>query len=601
MTGALRTAVTGRPGSGRAHETGRRHAAGAPSHVAMGPQAVLLLQRQAGNAAVTSALRSRPSTVQRDLRSGLESLRSLFVPGGAGSAPGPASVGPDVERRVVTDADARHRGDPPELRWTGARFLEGTAVLVHRVAQKAGRRYQLVTQMMAPGVQGPPLRGWTLATNLSPAKTPEPVEPTPDRPITPEPTSPAPATGPAPATSPAPAPAPTPAPSTGAAAGGRGHEELPGLIEALEHPFARQVGQDLARIQALSQQLLSSKADRSGPEEVGADRDRLVAAIAALRTVLAGAGSSGLDRETAARLVTLVNRALNELSPYYAQSTNMDVLEGKAQAVDLGTETSVNTRTCNITSVSMALEALGKSSADHDAGRRDAVVAAATVFSAQVRGAAHTVGGAEAALAGLRLPDFVQLAAIAHELGAGRGGTAVREAARRAWARILSIAFLATLAESFGAHAEIKDFDLDTAAEGTDYQALHAAGKHRSAVEKLTDKRNQMEAATGAKRDRLEREYDRLYASMQAKLRLRTDDISVAAYRQNVLSVIGPELDAGAQIVVYLRGHYVRLQAVHADHVVVDDPGQKARANRKVTYEEARAMAYFKKRLVITG
>jgi hypothetical protein len=52
---------------------------------------------------------------------------------------------------------------------------------------------------------------------------------------------------------------------------------------------------------------------------------------------------------------------------------------------------------------------------------------------------------------------------------------------------------------------------------------------------------------------------------------------------------------------VLISGHYVRLQAIFDDHVVVDDPAQQARANRKVTWEEARAMGYFKHRLVLQG
>jgi len=45
----------------------------------------------------------------------------------------------------------------------------------------------------------------------------------------------------------------------------------------------------------------------------------------------------------------------------------------------------------------------------------------------------------------------------------------------------------------------------------------------------------------------------------------------------------------------------VRLQAIHDDHLVIDDPARAARANRKVTWEEARAMGYFNYRLVIEG
>lgn len=528
----------------------RAPVAGRPGHP------LLDLQRSAGNGAVAALLRQAPADRER------------------------APSRPVEERRDVTDPDARHRSPPPDLAWSGARFGRGTVVVVHETAEKSGKRYHLVTQELGPGVMGPPLHGWTLATNLAPRSA-----------------------GPSP--EPAPAEAPTTgAPTTGAPgvpAAGRAGGDLQQLISALGHPVAQRIGQDLAAIQQLSGELLSQEAGHSRTEEVGARRDQLVSAIAALRLALDGLGAAGLDEASARQLTALVNRALNDISPFYAQSTNMDLLEGKAQAEELGTETAYSTRTCNITSVSMALEALGKSPADHDPGRREAVALVAEVFAPEVRSAEHTAGGAGAGLERLRMPDYVQLAAIAHVLGSGTGRAAVLAAARSAWQKILSIHFLEDLAESFGAGGELVTFDLDPSAKGTDFAALDRAGKHRSAVERLVDLRNQVEAATGKRRTRLERAYQQRYRAMRDELAVGTDAVSVDAYRRYVIEHIGTELDAGSQIVVYLHGHYVRLQAVHDDHVVVDDPGRAARANRKVTYEEARAMAYFKMRLVISA
>lgn len=229
------------------------------------------------------------------------------------------------------------------------------------------------------------------------------------------------------------------------------------------------------------------------------------------------------------------------------------------------------------------------------------MAAAAAVFAPEVRSAEHTAGGADAGLERLRLPDYVQLAAIAQVLGAARGRAAVTAAAIKAWDKILSIYFLAELAQTFGTRTELKTFDLDPSAKGSDFDALHRAGRHRSAVEKLVDLRNQVEAADGEQRVKLERTYQRRYAALRTELAEGTRAVPLEAYRNYVTTEIGPELDAGSQVVVYLRGHYVRLQAVHDDHVVVDDPGRSSRANRTVTYEEARAMAYFKMRLVISG
>jgi hypothetical protein len=59
------------------------------------------------------------------------------------------------------------------------------------------------------------------------------------------------------------------------------------------------------------------------------------------------------------------------------------------------------------------------------------------------------------------------------------------------------------------------------------------------------------------------------------------------------------ELDAGRQVVVGQRHHFVRLQSVTDEFVTKDDPGHHTGANEKATWEEARAMGLFLKWIVI--
>jgi hypothetical protein len=402
---------------------------------------------------------------------------------------------------------------------------------------------------------------------------------------------------------------PTPAPGgpTPTAPGEPQDLQLAAFVAGLNNPAATAAADELA---ALEQR--SRAAEREGTEETGAGRDELVAGIAALRAKVAALDGAGLAPAPLAALKARLYRALNAISPYYSQGRNIDLLEGKEQAKELGTTTSVTTRTGNITSLAMALEALGKGTGDYDAGKRDEVTAAAKVFNAEVRAATLTAPGDGTAwgkLAGLRLPDFMELAAIAEVLkGGGASAEAVTGAAVTAWGKILSIDFLRQLAERFGATGTVKHFTLDPTADKEAQQRDLAAlsgwgGKHRSAVEKLVDARNQMAAASGKQRERLQQRYEQALAKLRGATDKSTIDqkLPIEAYKRAMTAQVGAELGAGAAVVVLISGHYVRLQAIFDDHVVVDDPAQQARANRAVTWEEARAMGYFKHRLVLQG
>jgi hypothetical protein len=391
-------------------------------------------------------------------------------------------------------------------------------------------------------------------------------------------------------------------------------KELAAFVAALNNAAATSALNDLADLQKKFDEL---KRDRN--EGVGRARDELVADIARLRQNIAGLDSAGLDPAALAKLKRNLYRAVNDVAPYYSQGRNINLLEGREQAKELGTKTSVGTRTCNITSLSMALESLGKSAGDYDGSKRDAIAAAAKVFRSEVGEAELTVAGENDAwskVAGLRLPDFMQLAAIAEVLSSGKASNAaVTAAAVKAWDKILSIYFLKTLAGRFGASAEVKLFTLDpsksTKEQKKDTDVLAGWGsskswgkkgtKRRSAVEKIVDARNQMEAATGKTREAKQKEYERLmkrYGSALSGAGIE-ERLPLESYKNAVVTQIGAEFEAGAAVVVSLSGHYVRLQAIHEDHVVVDDPGQAGRANRNVTWAEARAMGYFLRRLVI--
>ena len=98
-------------------------------------------------------------------------------------------------------------------------------------------------------------------------------------------------------------------------------------------------------------------------EEVGEGRDELVKGFRSLRTRIAGFDKAGLDPKVAAALKPRFYRAMNAISPFYYQGLNI-ILEFDRVNKTTGKLEHV-WNTCNITSLAMTLEALGKSAADY--------------------------------------------------------------------------------------------------------------------------------------------------------------------------------------------------------------------------------------------
>ncbi len=356
---------------------------------------------------------------------------------------------------------------------------------------------------------------------------------------------------------------------------------LAAFLASQNHPAVTALAHDLA---AAEKAMAAIKQHEN--EEIGADRDAHVATIGALRQQVAALDGAGLDPAALGQVKARLYRAIAQLAPYYSQGRNMNVLEGES------------TRTCNITSLAMALEALGKSAADYTGSLKElGIIAGQSDVKPHVSNAKHQVQGDK--LQGLRLPDFLQLAAIA-ECGSITSADQVLPAAAKAWDNILGMWFLRQLAGKFGVSGQSKDFTLDPnkaeKEQDKDLSALSGFGKkHRSDVEALVDARNKAEAS-GSEKDQAK--YEKLLKAEQ-KAMDGDGKLPIEAYKQAITSQVGADLDSGAAIVVLISGHYVRLQAIHDDHVVVDDPGRSSRANRKVLWEEARAMGYFKSRLVL--
>ena len=126
---------------------------------------------------------------------------------------------------------------------------------------------------------------------------------------------------------------------------------LEALVAASHSPAAEAAAAELAALEATFKTL---KRDDHN-QETGKGRDDLVAGFASLRTKV-----SALD----AALQPHFYRAINAISPYYYQGDNI-ILEFDKFDKETGKFLKHIYNTCNITSLSMTLEALGKSPADY--------------------------------------------------------------------------------------------------------------------------------------------------------------------------------------------------------------------------------------------
>ncbi|MDA0174490.1 C39 family peptidase, partial [Solirubrobacter taibaiensis] len=288
----------------------------------------------------------------------------------------------------------------------------------------------------------------------------------------------------------------------------------------------------------------------NGNEETGQTRDDVVAGLASLRAKVATLEPS---------LQPHFYRAMNAVSPYYYQKNNI-ILEFDRKD---GTHA---WNTCNITSLAMALEALGKTGADYK--HKALLPPIAAVFKGEIDDRAKDKQGTE--LTGLRLPDFVAMAAIAWQMGYQTGDKdAILKGGNDAFNKIPSADAIRTLAKDFGVPAKYGEFKLDK----TD-----AKDKGRSHLKSY--------GAGHWKRG------DGLKEGALTEGTIE-EDLPLERYKQAVLAEIRPHLDGGRQLAVAQHNHYVRLQAVTDEFIIKDDPGRFSHTGHRASWEEARALGLF--------
>jgi hypothetical protein len=167
------------------------------------------------------------------------------------------------------------------------------------------------------------------------------------------------------------------------------------------------------------------------------------------------------------------------------------------------------------------------------------------------------------------------------------------------------------LIEQFGAshkYHSVHSSKLDTI--GTAQKMYTKAQLRGQNPEEWRDLYNQIEAL-GSKEEKAKayeklsktdkKRYETLWSYEQFNKEQADELLPVDDYRQAVLKKVNPLLDKGAQILVGMEEHFVRLDGLDQDTIQVDDPGEKGFKNLQVTWEQARNLGYFKGFWEISG
>jgi hypothetical protein len=235
----------------------------------------------------------------------------------------------------------------------------------------------------------------------------------------------------------------------------------------------------------------------------------------------------------------------------------------------------------------MTLEALGKSAADYRYA--SLIPAIARVHKGDVANRARDKVGTEPA--GLRLPDYVAMAAVIWQMGYKSGDdAAILKASNAAFEKVPSADAIATLAGDFGVNAVKGKLTLNASGRADNtpghldsYGEKHWKDADTQAIAETKD-------GTAAARER---------NAGKLSNRQIERDVPLESYKRAVLSQVAPDLDAGKQVVGGQWNHFVRIQGFTDEFVIKDDPGRYTGANEKATWEEARAMGLFLKWIVI--
>ncbi|MEV4316057.1 hypothetical protein [Actinocrispum sp. NPDC049592] len=324
---------------------------------------------------------------------------------------------------------------------------------------------------------------------------------------------------------------------------------------------------ELNRLEALGRKATpGSKGGQQAYEESGPGRAELVEGIGNVRTAINGLTDPAKKAEFFHRV--------SAIAPFYTQFANTNILHKDVSIV--------RNSTCNITTVALCLEQMGKSAGDYT-GDRHKLEAVERWAEAQT--------GSEID-SGSRLADFMQLASIVEKLSVGDPTDEQIEKARfealNHWIATGADPLM-VLFRRFGVGTEV--------IKSPEQDDLTAIGKkYRDGIWKTASARQSLE------RQGKSGDADVVEAGHHVKdLDEQEEKVDLHGYKQWVKDTYTPILDAGRPVAVGQYYHWTRLQDFNDDYVVIDDVGGTNRLNRKYAWEEARGIGLFAKAVVVKG
>jgi hypothetical protein len=432
-------------------------------------------------------------------------------------------------------------------------------VIIFERSRKSGKEYVNVARAMQPGDVGPPQPiGWTWRGNLS-SGTHEPTEP---EVVDPEEPEDIPTVDPV-------------VPSPG---------DIPGLptMPEITHAAFTDIVAELERMEQNP-----VKIEKRHKEEIGDAREERVKEIGSVRKKIAAltAETLGVSAEELGQAKAYLYRRLAPLAPYYNQIANTNMLE--QYEIENGEPVPIPDkpgeyvmvpgwqRTCNVTVPAMVVEGLGKTKDDYK--NKGNLPLLRSIFD-------HLEGkykkrkfyDAVSDFDSLRLPDFMTLIAISYRMPKGSdtlSDEAFNEALKTARQQAANKTVKHNVITSL-----VKAFDAKTEQHKIYPKQLEKIGSAR---------RNYIRKVLLG--EKIPSKVKKKYESVKAD-----ELLPVETYREAVLAEVNPLLDSGAQILVGMENHFVRLDALDEDTVMVDDPGFADLKNVRVTWEQARDMGFFK-------
>lgn len=232
-------------------------------------------------------------------------------------------------------------------------------------------------------------------------------------------------------------------------------------VKAAVQPTIAEHGSLTALNEAIDTLSAESRKKSHFHEEIGTGRDELVEGLGELRGRVAEtvvADKLGIDEGLANAIRQHFYLKLTRLTPFYTQVANANILAIKS--------TEANMRTCNITTVAMTLEGLGKTTADFQ-GNNALMNHIVSRLSLGTQDAST-----------LRLPDFLQILAIYLEMVRKQNASSLNglatsnleqfqavmvEGARQAANNILKSDLFNSFTRQFGIPARSHTLDLNPA------------------------------------------------------------------------------------------------------------------------------------------